>query len=392
MKPSIRRYELDWLRVLAILGVFLYHSWHFFDDSHWHVKNPVVYPGLEPLMSFFEGWGIPLLFVISGASTYYALNKRTGSQFLKDRTLRLLVPLLVGIFTHAIWQVYLERLTHNEFSGSFAAFVPHYFRGLYGLGGNFAWMGMHLWYLEMLFIFSLTLLPLLVWCRRGAGQHFLTWMGDRLAFPGGIYLMALPVIFVLAAFPITNILTITVFGGWSFATCLFFFLNGFLLVSHERLYDSVRRLRWLSLIAGIVLGLLLDVLEATLGEVTFGSAGLVLMAVVMVIGSWSWLLAILGFSAQHLRFPVRLLGYANEAVLPFYILHQTIMLTLGLYFVQLPIPDLLKWVVIVVTTFVVCMALYEFLIRRTNILRFLFGIKPLAGKPIAQTPKAISAH
>jgi hypothetical protein len=173
---------------------------------------------------------------------------------------------------------------------------------------------------------------------------------------------------------------------------LFFFLNGFLLVSHEALYDSVRRMRWFSLAGGIALGLFLDLLEATLVEVTYGSAALLPLVVVMVLGSWCWLLVILGFGAQHLRFPARSLGYANEAVLPFYILHQTAMLTLGLYIVQWPVHDFLKWLVIVIFTFAICMSLYEFLVRRINLLRFLFGMKLPARTPAAQSAPPVSAH
>jgi hypothetical protein len=372
--------------------VFLYHTLRFFNPEDWHVKNAITYPAVEPLMSFFESWGIPLLFVISGASTYYALNRRRGSEFLKDRTLRLAVPLVAGIFTHAIWQVYLERLTHGEFSGSFFDFVPHYFDGLYGLGGNFAWMGLHLWYLEMLFLFSLIFLPLLLWLRQGTGRPLLAWLGNQLASPGGIYLLALPIIFILAAFKDNNILTITVFGGWSILASMFFFLNGFLLVSHERLYETIRRLRWLSLLAAIGLLFLYGIRENLLSTPAFGTPGYTLMAALFGLVGWSWLLVILGFSAQHLRFPVRLLAYANEAVLPFYVLHQTVMITLGYLILRWAIPDLLKWAVITVSTFVVCIVLYEFLVRRINLLRFLFGMKPLPKQPALQPPGPISAH
>jgi len=139
--PSARRFELDWLRVLAIAAVFLFHSGRFFDPQDWHVKNPSTHPALEILAALAIVWMMPLLFTISGASTFYALRKRCGGAFLKDRAQRLLVPLVVGIFTHAVWQVYLERTTHYQFSGSFWQFLPHYFDGLYGVGGNFAWMG-----------------------------------------------------------------------------------------------------------------------------------------------------------------------------------------------------------------------------------------------------------
>ena len=71
------------------------------------------------------------------------------------------------------------------------------------------------------------------------------------------------------------------------------------------------------------------------------------------------------------------LDYANEAVLPFYILHQTVMLAVGYVVLQWAIPDVLEWAIIVVISFVIIMALYEYLIRRWNVMRFLFGMKPL---------------
>ena len=106
---SARRYDLDWLRVLAILAVFVFHSGRFFDLGEWHVKSPTTYLGVQIWTTFLVSWLMPLIFVISGASTFYALGTRGASRFVKDRTLRLLVPLLVGMFTHVMVQVYLER-------------------------------------------------------------------------------------------------------------------------------------------------------------------------------------------------------------------------------------------------------------------------------------------
>jgi glucan biosynthesis protein C len=73
---------------------------------------------------------------------------------MRERVIRLLVPLGVGILTHIIVQVYIENITHGRFSGTFWQFIPHYFDGWHAFGGNFAWMGLHLWYLLMLFLFS----------------------------------------------------------------------------------------------------------------------------------------------------------------------------------------------------------------------------------------------
>src|SRR5512143_1296301 len=105
-KPA-RRYDLDWLRVLSIATVFFFHSTRFFDSGGWHVKNGVSYLGVDVLVGFLADWMMPLIFVISGASTFYALGSRGSGKFIKDRTLRLLVPLAVGALTHVMVQVYL---------------------------------------------------------------------------------------------------------------------------------------------------------------------------------------------------------------------------------------------------------------------------------------------
>jgi hypothetical protein len=190
-------YYLDWLRVLAILTVFVYHSTRFFNMEDWHVKNPTWYPAVEVWNLFAGTWMMPLIFVISGASLFYAVGKGGAGKFVKDKTLRLLVPLLVGVFTHASLQVYLERITHGQFSGTYFQFLPQYFNGFYEGGnpasGNFALTGMHLWYLWWLFLFSILLYPLLHWLK-GGGRRVLSRVGDWLALPGAIYVLALPIL------------------------------------------------------------------------------------------------------------------------------------------------------------------------------------------------------
>ena len=110
---------------------------------------------------FFELWGMPLFFVISAVGFYYSLNQRKNGQFLAERFKRLYIPLLLGIFVLSPPVMYIDRITHRQFSGSFWQFFPHYFDGWYGFGGNFAWMGQHLWYLFLLLLLSVLLLPLL---------------------------------------------------------------------------------------------------------------------------------------------------------------------------------------------------------------------------------------
>jgi len=371
-----RRYDLDWLRVLVILAVFVYHCSLIFAPDPYSIKNATIYEFIDDWGAFGGTWGLSLVFIISGASVFYALGKVGPGKYVKGIALRLLVPLMVGIFTHIAFQVYLDRLHRGEFGGSFLDFYPHYFDGMYGFGGNFAWMGMHLWYLEALVLFSLLCLPLFLWLRNTAsGRRLLQGLGDSLARPGALYLLALP------AFVLINVLNpdtwgADLLGDWSIFIYLTFFVSGFLIFSHERLQESIKRWRWISLAAGVLLWGTIGILWGALGDPEFGAWGFAVGTGPWCLNAWCWVLAILGFGMKHLSSNTSFVKYANEAVLPFYILHQTVVFSLGYFVVQWAIPDLLKFVLILSGSFLTSMGVYEFLVRRNNLLRFLFGMKP----------------
>ncbi len=385
MNTSERRYDLDWLRVLAILTIFIYHTTRFFNSEYWLVKNPTSYLVIDVLETTLTNWIMALIFAISGASLFYALDKGGAGKFIKDKVLRLVVPLVtMGMVIFGSWQIYLSRLTHGEFSGSFIEFIPYYFQP-----GNFSWTGVHLWYLEMLFIFCLIFLPLFLWLKRSSGQRVLGRVGDLLASPGAIYLLALPTILCLILTDGDSFLGNTEWGGGSILTHATFFLSGFLIISHEGLQKNIQRFRWLSLALVVIVMATLFGLLVAIGEPSSGTLLYALGRTLWGLWSWCWVLAILGFGMKHLNFNKPILSYANEAVLPFYILHHPVLLSVGYFVVQWTIPAAVKFLVIDASSFAIIMVLYEFVVRRVNVLRFLFGMKAL--KQAAPTT-AISAQ
>jgi peptidoglycan/LPS O-acetylase OafA/YrhL len=387
-KTATRLYYLDWLRVLAILTVFVYHTSRLFNVEDWAVKNPTWYPWVEVWNGFATTWMLPLIFVISGASLFYAAGKGEGGirgagTFVKDKALRLLVPWLVCVFTHASLQRYLERITHGEFSGSFFQYLPQYYTSDLNL------YGAHLWYLWVLFLFSVLLYPLLRWLK-GRGRDVLSKLGDLLALPGAVYALVLPSILLAVLLDYENMPRD---AGWNFFVYLWLTLAGFLIASDERLQASAERLRWLSLPLGLFLvGLFLALLQIlVVGQGMVPAYGTWLYTLgwgIRALASWCAILAILGFGRKYLNFSTPSLKYANEAVLPFYILHQTIIMGVGCFVVQWAIPDLLKWVIVLLVSFVFIMVLYEFLVRRFNVMRFLFGMKPLPKAPVLKPQEA----
>ncbi len=373
-QATVRRYYLDWIRVIVIFTVFVYHSTRFFNLGDWHVKNPATYAGVELFEQVLATWMMPLCFLVSGASVFYALGKGSVGAFVKDKVLRLLVPLVAGIFTHSALQIYLERVSHGQFSGSFFEFYPRYFDGLYGLGGNLAWMGVHLWYLEMLFVFALLCLPLFLFLRRGPGRYLLAGLDRVLAVPLLPFLLVIPAIFIRNAIPGDDPLGMTDWGGWGIVSHLWFFVSGFVIGSSERVQASIQRLRWVWLGAAILLTAT-QVMSALPHPREYENVEL---------QGYLWMFAILGLAGRYLNSNSPRLKYANEAVLPFYILHQPVLIVIGFFVVHWAIPDAAKYAVIATSSFLVIAVVYEFLVRRFNWLRILFGMKALPRAPVAQ--------
>jgi acyltransferase-like protein len=294
--------------------------------------------------------------------------------------MRLLVPLVVAVFTYAPLQVYLERITHSQFSGSFFAFLPHYFEGIYlgdGSAGNFAFVGMHMWYVFLLLIYCGMFYPLFRWMK-GSGRGLLEKIGNLIASPWTMWLvLALP------------ILTLHLFvsdtgwevgsGGWPYLYYIFFLLYGFAIASHERLQANIKRMRWFNLALGAIFSAAFIILKVIPALAELEDA---LGDLLWILSACSLLPTFLGFGMQHLTLTNPFHKYTSEAVMGFYILHQTVLLVIGYFVVRWNIPDFAKWAIIFVSSFIVIMAIYEYLVRRVSFMRFLCGMKPLTKSSI----------
>lgn len=373
-----RRWDIDWLRVLATLAVFLFHCARFFNDEGWHVKNNQLDFGMSIFVTIVSQWLMPLFFILSGASAYYALSVRRNGAYMGERVTRLLVPLIFGILVLIPPQVYIESVggqsdTVPPFAGSFIEFYPHYFDGFYAFGGYFAWMGLHLWYLLVLFVFSLLTLPLFIFFKSETGKRLIFGLATWLTKPGLIFLLPAPlVIFEMALDP--EELGFRDFGGWNVFVYLGWLIIGYLLVADTRFVQAIRRYHLAAVVlAGltITVGLILYLSNSP----AYGSPDYTLLSTLRVFNSWFWLLAILGLGQRYFNFSNKFLAYANEASLPFYILHQTVIVVSAFFLIEWPLGVLPKYLILAVVSFTIIMALYELLIKRLNGLRFLFGLK-----------------
>lgn len=388
---SQRRYDLDWLRVLAILLIFVYHSSRPFDNMEsWHVKNNEL-TGAFDLLAVLGGlWIMPLFFVLSGAGAYFSLRSRTLEAFVRERFLRLVVPLTtVGWFVLSPVQVYIERATATgyntaPFSGSFLEFLPQYFVGIYGRGGSFAWTGVHLWFLYWLYMFTMLALPILLYLMSAPGQQLVRRLAGLVERPGAILLLALP-LGLSEALVRVGVGPGHEEGGWYLATYVILLLYGFLIMADDRYDRAIVRHRWPALgLAALMVGTVLVAGLPSQWQV-LSVAPLMLESALKALAGWFALVAVLGFGRRHLSVAHPSLRYAGEAVLPFYILHQPVIVMLGYVVRTWDLSIGAKYTIVLVAGFAIIALVYELAVRRHNSLRFLFGMHPLpAGHPAPQ--------
>jgi hypothetical protein len=300
-----------------------------------------------------------------------------------------LVPLIFGILVLIPPQVYVESVSGQSetvpaFAGSFIEFYPHYFDGFYAFGGYFAWMGLHLWYLLVLFIFSLLTLPLFIFFKTEIGQRLISGLATWLTKPGLLFLLPAPlVIFEIALDP--EGLGFRNFGGWSPFIYLGWLIIGYILVAEARFERAVRQHHLAAVVlAGltITVGLILYMSN----EPAYGSPQYMLLSTLRIFNSWFWLLAILGLGLRYFNFNNKFLAYTSEASLPFYILHQTVIVVVGFFLMAWPLDVLPKYLILAAVSLIIIMTLYELLIKRFNGVRFLFGLRPRRTAPTLPIP------
>jgi glucan biosynthesis protein C len=372
MRALKRRYDIDWLRALAVLVLIPFHAARLFDIwEPFYAKSDRVSGALSYIfVGAVNSWHMPLFFLLAGASTWFALGFRSGGQYVWERFKRLIVPLLFGLLVIVPPQSYLGALTYDEFEGAFFEYYPRFFR--IGAAGDLSgYMGgftpAHLWFILFLFLISLLVLPLLLHLQRPRGRRFV----DRLAAsfsrqPVNVCWLVLPLI---AAGGLPDI------GDKNLFYYLVLFVYGYVLMVDARFEDVPDRVKGPALAVG--LALLVGLLAILATDVTLPDwAWLVLGAVHDGPLTLSLLVAILGFGRRWLDFDHPVLAYAREAAYPFYILHQTVIVLIGYYVVQWDIGVWPKFLLVCLVSVPAILLVYEVLVKRTSVTRFLFGMKP----------------
>lgn len=371
---SERRNDIDWLRIIAVVLLIVFHSARVFDSGSWYVKQLPASNWAEILVGFMNWWHMPLFFLVSGAGTWYALKFRSGREYAKERYKRLLIPLFFGILIIIPPQAYYHVLQQSGQYLSYPQFYPQFFNGL-APNGNFEWG--HLWFLAYLFVFSMLLLPAFLYLKSDKGSLWISKLANLFGRKYSLLWLGLPpALFeslLRAGWPgFQNLI-----NDWAnFFVYLTFFAYGFLLCSRPELKLAVQRDGKSSIILAIIGGSIFLVLELTGQQFQFGYTP-AFMAYMFLYGfnRWVWVLAIFHLGQTYLNFSNRVLKYANRAAFPFYILHQTVIVALAYYIVNWSYTIPIKYAFICVTSFAVTLFIYDIVVKRTSITRFISGMK-----------------
>jgi len=345
---SKRRHDIDWLRVIAIGLLLIYHIAIIFQP--WamlvgFIKSEEPLEALWTPMTMLNVWRIPLLFYVSGMGLYFAMRKRNWKQLILERTKRILLPFTFGIVAIAPIHMFI--------------FQKHYSLPL----GYYPHQG-HLWFLGNIFIYVLLLLPIFYWLKKQENTRIKKALSAIVSNP--IAPLLISVFFVIEVVIINpSIFVLYAQTSHGFFHGFLAFLIGFLLVySGEKFWKAVLKWKWLYIITALILY-----------GFRVGSLGAEAPGYLIAIESNYWIFGIFGFGYRYLNKPSNALSYLSQAAYPVYIIHMFVLYAGAFLILPLETSILLKFTCIVAFTGLVCYLIYAFIIRKIGFLTPLFGMK-----------------
>lgn len=296
----MRKIYIDNLRWMVVLLLFPYHIFMIYNNFESFYIHGDEIDGLSRILYALWPWMMPVLFTVAGMSSAYALQKRSGGAYLKERVLKLLVPLLLGMLLLIPVQTYLAELFHHGTGNYWNYFTK--VTDLTGYAGGFT--PGHLWFILYLFVISLLALPFMLYHQK----HRKRFATQNASLP---LLLSLSVIPLLMQ-PVLDI------SGKSVGEYFAFFMLGYFVLSQESVIDKAQRCR-LPLMVLFIAGFVL-ILAA--GPRIYEVNGYLFD---LIAGFYAWIaiLAFIGMARRHLNFQTKLTGYLSKSSFGVYLFHQS---------------------------------------------------------------------
>jgi|WetSurMetagenome_2_1015567.scaffolds.fasta_scaffold260045_1 glucans biosynthesis protein C len=374
MKSAVdtqRRYDIDWLRTLAVMMLVFMHTATIFTLNGGSVVKGTPNTGIVAVSTFFGEFLMPLMFFIAGASVWLALGRRSPGQFLGERAKRLLVPLAFGIVAVMPILSYLYAVNREGYQGSFlASYLPGLAQFPFG----------HLWFILYLFIFSVALLPFFMYMKSPRGSRFAAFLGRLCDRRGGLIVFFVPLVLLEAA---RRIMPSPNDNNVARVLLVAFFVYGFLAMSDPRIGRAIERNGKYAL--ALVVPVMATIVSIVVGYGIAEGAELQpwmygVLGPLSIVNATLVIVTLLSYGKRFLNRDSRALRYLSKASYPFYVLHWVPIAVIAYFVMKLNLGAVASYLIIVPASFAATFLLYEVVVRRTSVTRFLFGVK--------QPPKA----
>lgn len=342
---------------MSILLLFPFHTCMIYNNygENFYIKSS----GVSLLTGFIQvtyTWFMPLLFVIAGISTCYALNKRTPGQYIRERVLKLFIPLISGILLLVPIQTFYAEKFHNGYTGGYLHQYVLFFTkktDLTGYTGGFT--PGHLWFILYLFIISLVALPIVLIYKKSSKKMRIDKLSVFSILPMFIIFLAMALVFNT--------------GGKSLGGYFALFMLGYFILSDDAIQSKIDMGRWY-LTAGFVILTVFNILFQNVWHCSFG----IIYDIFTGFLTWIAVLALLGMGKHYLDFHNKITGYFTKASFPIYIFHQSLVVLTAYYTLKITSSVAEQVVIIISVSFILTMLVYE-ITRRIPFMRFLFAMK-----------------
>lgn len=379
---TMRRYDIDALRVLAFAVLILYHvGMYYVADWGWHIKSDSTSEILQNVMILTNPWRMSLMFFISAVALSLIIKKYDSWLLVKLKTKRIMLPLIFGMFLIVAPQPYFELLDQGLIERGFIAFWLEYIDPTTTLLpekhtplGLLTWN--HLWFLPYLWVYSLCLILI----SKPLGQFAQSKLLART--PLSVFLLSVITMLIVLRFwlgdkyPTSHDLVSDWYNHGKYGLV---FIAGFIFAQQQNWWQLIiKHRRTLLFVAISTYSFAIAEREGFFPELSsaFQSSLWVklLFRLNASVNHWFWLLSAVGYAGFWLNKPSKFVNYANKAVLPWYMLHQSLIIVFAWWFKPFALPAALECVLLIALTSVGCFFGYE-LIKRTPILASCFGLR-----------------
>ncbi len=370
-----RHYGMDWLRIGAFALLILYHVGMVFVPWGFQVKTAAPAEWVAVPMFLTNAWRLMLLFLVSGFASRALLAKSDGVRgFLRNRNARLLIPLAFGMAVVVPPQSWVELVTQHGYAHGLGWFLAHdYFR--FGtLDGVLLPTWNHLWFVAYLWAYTIALGALLALPRP---ERLQAWFDRAFGGAGALWLpLAWLLLFQVILFRRGEETHDLVRDGVAHLAYFPAFLFGFGLAGSRRTMVALARgwpLAAVLALAGyaIVAGIEIRWPGDTIVSRSVGYA----FRVAREVQTWASIAALIGLAERYLNRDNAWRPMLTEAVFPFYIIHQTVIVLVEYALLPHGLHPAAEFAILVAATVAGCWLFY-LAGREISWLRPLIGLRP----------------